>query len=67
MTANCSPTLARRAKATVTVLIACAARRQPHRGERHAGLGGTVRFRDDDVSYIRAIVPTDRAEAVATC
>src|SRR5436190_19528587 len=29
-------------------------------------LGGTVRFRDDDIDYIRAIVPIGNAEAAAS-
>jgi len=30
-----------------------------------AQLGATIRYRDDDLSYLRAIVPIDRAEAAA--
>src|SRR5262245_9066597 len=30
-----------------------------------AGLGGTVRYQDDDLDYLRAIVPLDKVDAVA--
>lgn len=52
-------------QATVTLLIA--AKRGSYRAVSSgiAGLGGTVRFRDDDLDYLRAIVPTDKVEAVA--
>jgi len=50
---------------TVTLLIASqpGANRKVVSGIQ--GLGGTVRYRDDDVSYIRAIVPIDHVEAAA--
>ena len=52
-------------QATVTLLIAAA--RGASRGVAGGivGLGGTVRVQDNDVDYIRASVPIDKAEAVA--
>jgi len=53
-------------QSTVTLVIA--AQRGSNKGvvQGIQSLGGTVRFRDDDVDYIRAIVPIDKAEAAAT-
>lgn len=50
---------------TVTLLIA--AKRGSNRAVSSGivGLGGTVRFQDDDLDYLRAIVPTEKVEAVA--
>ena len=52
-------------ESTVTLLIAAqrGANRQVAQGIE--ALGGTVRFREDDVDYIRAIVPVDRADDAA--
>jgi hypothetical protein len=52
-------------KATVTLLIAAKPGANKTVATGIAGLGGTVRYRDDDVSYIRAIVPTGKVEAAA--
>lgn len=50
---------------TVTLLIAS----QPGRNRSVAGgitgLGGTIRYQDDDLDYIRAVVSVDKADAVA--
>src|SRR5215217_6734566 len=50
---------------TVTLLIA--AQRGSNRSVANgvAGLGGTVRYRDDDLDYLRATVPIDKVDAVA--
>ncbi|HET7089603.1 MAG TPA: S8 family serine peptidase [Anaerolineae bacterium] len=50
---------------TVTLLIAAlrGANRRVVQGIE--SLGGTVRFREDDIDYIRAIVPIDKVEAAA--
>lgn len=52
-------------KTTVTLLIAARPGQNRAVANGISALGGTIRFRDDDVSYIRAVVPTDRAEAAA--
>jgi hypothetical protein len=52
-------------KSTVTVLIAARPGANKSVVSGIAGLGGTVRYRDDDVSYIRATVPTGKVEAAA--
>ncbi|MFL5801476.1 MAG: S8 family serine peptidase [Roseiflexaceae bacterium] len=52
-------------KATVTLLIAAKPGANKTVAGGIAGLGGTVRYRDDDISYIRAVVPTNQAEAAA--
>src|SRR5215218_7478016 len=51
-------------KSTVTVLIAAKPGAKTV-ASGIASLGGTVSYRDDDVSYIRAIVPTGKVEAAA--
>src|SRR5215207_9586031 len=52
-------------KTTITILIAAdkGQNRQVERGI--ASLGGTVRYREDSVNYIRAIIPVGQAEAAA--
>ncbi|HET9221553.1 MAG TPA: S8 family serine peptidase [Roseiflexaceae bacterium] len=52
-------------KATVTLLIAAKSGTNKTVASGITGLGGTVRYREDDVSYIRAIVPTGKVEAAA--
>ena len=52
-------------KATVTLLIAAQPGANRTVANGIASLGGTVRHRDDEVSYIRAIVPIGQAEAAA--
>lgn len=52
-------------KSTVTVLIAAKPGANKSIVSGIASLGGTVRYRDDDVSYIRATVPTGQVEAAA--
>src|SRR5215216_6231377 len=52
-------------KSTVTVLIAAKPGANKSVASGIASLGGTVRYRDDDVSYIRATVPTGKVEAAA--
>jgi hypothetical protein len=50
---------------SVTLLVAAKKGRNRAVARGIEGLGGAIRFRDDDVSYIRADVPIDNAEAVA--
>jgi hypothetical protein len=50
---------------TVTLLIASKPGQNRAVASDVARLGGSVRFRDDDVGYLRVIVPTDKARAVA--
>jgi len=52
-------------KSTVTVLIAAKPGANKTVASGIASLGGTVSYRDDDVGYIRAIVPTGKVEAAA--
>jgi subtilisin family serine protease len=52
-------------KATVTVLIAAKPGANKTVASGIASLGGTARYRDDDVGYIRAVVPTSKVEAAA--
>jgi hypothetical protein len=52
-------------KSTVTVLIAAKPGANKTVASGIASLGGIVRYRDDDVSYIRAVVPTGKVEAAA--
>ncbi|MBP8251034.1 MAG: S8 family serine peptidase [Herpetosiphon sp.] len=52
-------------KSTVTLLIAAKPGANKAVVNAVSALGGTVRFRDDDISYLRVIVPVDKAEAVA--
>ena len=52
-------------KSTVTVLIAAKPGANKTVASGIASLGGTVRFRDDDVGYIRAVVPIGKVEAAA--
>jgi subtilisin family serine protease len=52
-------------KSTVTLLIAAQPGANKTVASGIASLGGTVRFQDNDISYIRAIVPTGKAEAAA--
>ncbi len=50
---------------TVTLLIAAKPGANRTVASGIASLGGTVRHRDDDISYIRAIVPIGKAESAA--
>ncbi|MDQ2692930.1 MAG: serine protease, partial [Chloroflexota bacterium] len=50
---------------TVTLLIASARGANNRVASGIQGLGGSIRYREDDISYISAIVPTDKVEAVA--
>jgi hypothetical protein len=50
-----------RGDTTVTLLIAARPGANRTVAAGLAGLGATVRYRDDDLDYIRAIVPVDRA------
>jgi hypothetical protein len=52
-------------KPTVTILIAAKPGANRSVASGIASLGGTVRYRDDDVGYIRAVVPTGKVEAAA--
>ncbi len=52
-------------KSSVTLLIASTPGANKTVVSGIAGLGGTVRFRDDDISYVRADVPTAKVEAAA--
>jgi hypothetical protein len=52
-------------KSTVTLLIAAKPGSNKSLVTAITGLGGTVRFRDDDISYLRVVVPIDKADAVA--
>src|SRR5688500_17383895 len=52
-------------KATVTLLVASAPGSNNRVARGIQKLGGTVRYREDDISYISAIVPTNKVEAVA--
>ncbi|HEX6291628.1 MAG TPA: S8 family serine peptidase [Herpetosiphonaceae bacterium] len=52
-------------KTTVTLLIASQPGANKTVVSGLAGLGGVVRFRDDDISYIRADVPIAQAQAAA--
>ena len=52
-------------QSTVTLVIAAQRGSNRRVVQGIQSLGGTVRFRDDDVDYIRAIVPIDKAEAAA--
>lgn len=52
-------------KSTVTVLIAAQPGANNSVTSGLSGLGATVRFRDDDISYIRAIVPTGNVDAAS--
>src|SRR5215216_7880051 len=52
-------------KATVTLLIASVPGANNKVASGIQKLGGTVRYREDDISYISAIVPTNKVEAVS--
>ncbi len=52
-------------KSTITVLIAGQNGQNRTVANGIASLGGTVRFREDSISYIRAIVPIGQADAAA--
>ncbi|HET9590621.1 MAG TPA: S8 family serine peptidase, partial [Anaerolineales bacterium] len=51
---------------TVTLLVASAPGANNRVASGIQNLGGTLRYREDDISYISAIVPTDKVEAVAS-
>src|SRR5262245_64721707 len=50
---------------TVTLLIAAQKGANSKVNSGIASLGGTVRYREDDIDYIRASVPTDKVQAAA--
>src|SRR5215207_2445772 len=52
-------------KSTVTLLIASAPGSNSRVASGIQRLGGIVRYREDDINYISAIVPTSKVEAVA--
>jgi subtilisin family serine protease len=52
-------------KANVMVLIASKRGQNKNVASAITSAGGTIRFQDDDVDYIRAIVPTARVETLA--
>jgi subtilisin family serine protease len=52
-------------KSTVTLLIASVPGSNSKVASGIQKLGGTIRYREDDISYISAIVPVDKVEAVA--
>ena len=52
-------------KSTVTLLIASTPGSNTKVANGIQKLGGTVRYREDTISYISAIVPVDKAEAAA--
>jgi hypothetical protein len=51
---------------TVTLLIASVPGSNGRVANDIQRLGGDVRYREDDISYISAVVPTDKVEAVAS-
>ena len=53
-------------ESTVTLLIASTQGSNNRVANGLQRLGGTVRYREDEINYISAIVPTDKVEAVAT-
>ncbi|HYF65309.1 MAG TPA: S8 family serine peptidase [Herpetosiphonaceae bacterium] len=52
-------------KSTITLLIAAKPGSNKSLAGAIAGLGGTVRFRDDDIGYLRVAVGIGQADAVA--
>jgi len=52
-------------QSTVTLLIASTPGSNSRVASGIQRLGGTVRYREDEINYISAIVPTDQVEAVA--
>src|SRR5687767_3276909 len=52
-------------ESTVTLLIAAQRGANRRVAQGIASLGGTVRFREDDIDYIRAIVPVDKVDDAA--
>ncbi|HEU0295931.1 MAG TPA: S8 family serine peptidase [Anaerolineales bacterium] len=53
-------------QSTVTLMIASTPGSNSKVANGIQKLGGTVRYREDDINYISAIVPTDKVETVAT-
>jgi subtilisin family serine protease len=53
-------------QSTVTLLIASTPGSNSKVANGIQRLGGTVRYREDDINYISAIVPTNKVEAAAT-
>ena len=51
---------------TVRLLVASKAGANRAVAAGIAGLGGTIEYREDDIDYLRASVPIDRVEAVAS-
>src|SRR5919106_2560172 len=52
-------------QSTVTLLIAAQRGANRRVAQGIANLGGTVRFREDEIDYIRAIVPVDKVDDAA--
>jgi hypothetical protein len=52
-------------QSTITLLIAAQRGSNRRVAQGIEGLGGTVRFREDEVDYIRAIIPIDRVDDAA--
>ena len=52
-------------KTTVTLLIASLPGNNKSVASNIIAFGGTVRFQDDSLDYLRAIVPIDAAEKIA--
>ena len=52
-------------QSTITLLIASTPGSNSRVASGIQKLGGTVRYREDDINYISAIVPTNKVEAVA--
>ncbi len=55
-----------RGESDVLVVVAAMPGANPRLARAIAQLGGTVRFRDDDVDYIRARIPVDSVELLAS-
>lgn len=53
-------------QSTVTLLIASTQGSNSKVANGIQKLGGTVRYREDEINYISAVVPTNKVEAVAT-
>ena len=52
-------------KATVTLLVAANPRAASSVAAALQGLGGTIRYRDDQLGYLRVMLPTSQVEAAA--
>ena len=51
--------------ATVTLIVASKAGQNASVARSVAALGGTVRYREDDVDYLRVVIATDKVQSVA--